>query len=136
MDDENDEKTNVATATTENANQLRDICLCRGVCNCSGDCGNTLIKGAIHFYMALMNGDLDVKMFDGTTRTTQDEKERNMWRELLKVFKNEATEWLIDMLCLIHLMTLSLPNLESQDIDVFGTESWNDDPIFQQMRNI
>ena len=114
-DDSNDDKNRV--------NRLRDICICRGVSNCSGECGNTLIKGAIYYYMAIVESKLDIGLFNNKPETSNHEQQ--MWNDLIKLFdNNEKKEWLIDLMCLIDLMRKSLPGMESQQFDPFATDSW------------
>ena len=42
--------------TLGNPTLLRNIMICSGICNCSGQCGNGLIKGAI-LYQLLIKGE-------------------------------------------------------------------------------
>ena len=101
-------------------NRLRDICICRGISNCSGECGNALIQGAILFYMSIINGELDIKHFNKLTNGAKHEED--MWIKLMKIFDtNEKEEWLIDLMCLIDLMKELLPGMmKSKWFDPFA----------------
>ena len=119
-----------ARAQQRDPTPLRDIMICRGICNCSGQCGNGLILGAILFYHSLIKGEskggLDHRWFNKYTNTTV--YNSKMWTELLNVFDNTKTkwsqEWLVDLLCLIDIMTESLP--DKMYYNPFSTEAWPD----------
>lgn len=57
---------------------------CRGIYNCSGDCGNSLIRASILFYNSLIDASdngLDPSLFNEKTSTKSHQEE--MWEALL-----------------------------------------------------
>ena len=115
----------VENSSDDDNYNARHPAVCDGICNCIGDCGNTLIRAAILFYNSLIASTnvkkLDPKLFNGKTRTIHNQEQ--MWESLVSVFndnyenevneekenENSKEELLIDLMCLVDLMARTVP---------------------------
>ena len=106
--------------------KLREIMNSRGIYECSGDCGNSLIKGSLLFYQAILNCKLNVFLFDKYTHLQL--HPQKFWHPLISnVFNTqEKREFLSDIICLIHQMWYTVPGAFKYDDRLFK-EKWKDE---------
>ena len=121
---ENDQKSQRTSDKTD-VEISRKIAFHRGLDQCSGDCGNTVIRACHLFYDLLLTGELDCKKFNENADTIHDQE--NMWNLLLDAFinhddrGNENEELLIDLMYFIKSMSQTV---KAKNFDPFETETW------------
>ena len=113
---------NDANDKTEGENQfvttpLSEIMSLRGMCSCSGHCGNSIIKFSLLFYKSVLDQVLSLKYFNknATKENTNafwdqllnnlifnDDKNLNVNTMYAKCSVNDKVEWFKDMLCLMY----------------------------------
>ena len=107
---------------------LSEIMSLRGICSCSGHCGNSIIKFSLLVYKSILDRVLDLHYFNKHAMITNENK---FWEQLLnnlifnddknidvnKMYKNlqnvNKSEWFKDLVCLIYQMIDTL-NLHSK----------------------
>ena len=109
--EDNDEKNGGNDNKKQETRKMREIMNLRGVCHCSGDCGNTLIKGSILFYKNILDGNLLLNLIDETKHLQL--YNHIFWPHLFKYcFDNdEKREYLADIICFVEQMWKTVPVL-------------------------
>ena len=108
---DDEKKVNDKDENQNQQNNLREIMNLRGVCQCSGDCGNTLIKGSILFYKNILNGNVSLNLID--ERKHLQLYNDIFWPHLFKYcFNNNIKrEYLADIICFVEQMWKTVPVL-------------------------
>ena len=89
---------------------MSEIMNLRGVCHCSGDCGNTLIKSSILFCKSILNGNLLLELID--ERKHLQLCPETFWPHLFKgCFDNNKQDYLADIMCFVEQMWKTVPVL-------------------------
>ena len=79
----NKEQKNQNNKEMYNPSALSEIISLRGVCNCSGHCGNSIIKISILFYKDVLNGKLDFNTFN---KNVLPQQARVFWETFINQF--------------------------------------------------
>ena len=130
-DDKKNEDEKKQTKTNQDdykASPLSEIMSLRGICNCSGHCGNPIMKFSLLVYKSVVDRILDLNYFNKNAMISNETK---FWDQLFnnlifnndnklhvsKMYENlkhgDKLEWFKDVACLIYQMVGTL-NLHSK----------------------